>query len=147
MSRGVSVNVLVQSAMITVMLLHSIWGCCWHHDHDHSSCQSAVGHATGHASHSHDCGHSDAGHSHDSEDPCDSPDHPHVPCDHDECVYLLVKAAGVPSSLDVATIACFDRVWPVRSFAEVHRCVETAVTSSRSFTALDSCALLQVWRV
>ena len=146
---------LVHSLMIAVMLLHSILGCCWHHSHEEVGCgcvtiahsDESSGHSHGTCSYSsdYDCDHdhSDAGPGEESRDV----PHPNAPCDHDECVYMTGQGLSAPASLDVAFVPSLDCPCATGLVADIHRRVETAEASPRRASSLDSCALLQVWRV
>ena len=150
------VSFLVHSLMIAVMLLHSILGCCWHHSHEDSNCgcvavfcstgtEQTSSHAECSHSGDHDCDgeHSGACPGDDSE----GAPHRHDPCDHDECVYMIAKVVGAPLSFSVAFAVTLDAPCATGLITDIHRRVEIAEASPRRGSSMDSCALLQVWRV
>lgn len=78
---------------IVPMLIHSIWGCCWHHDHaatERVHTASAVvqiehAHCASHARHSHS----------DEESPSESP------CDEAPCAFSSVSLTTAPQLLQL----------------------------------------------
>lgn len=151
--RSVSVNRFVHASMLTVMLLHSILGCCWHHGHMHSGAacqtgssgdrlvQSRIQSTHSHGLH-HTCSHQHA--------PAPSPaDHERVPhdhqCDQDDCHFLMAKTWEFPQLLELSL--AFESVIRV-DVPQVLECTLAAQDFEPVFeTAGSRCAVLQVWRI
>jgi len=134
---------VIFSATVLPMLVHSIFGCCWHHAHSdgnlncvHSTCESHSGHDH-HRDHRSE--HNDAV--------------PPVPCDHDEscnevsCVYLVAELARNELALElheqVATLDCccsLILIATVPAPARTQQCKKVPLPS-------EHCALTQVWVV
>ncbi len=143
----------VHAAMLTVMLFHSILGCCWHHGHTHSAVacrtassgnrpvQSRIQPTHAHGLH-HTCSHHHV--------PAQSPaDHERVPhhhqCDEDDCHFLLAKAWEFPQQLELSLV--LESVIRV-DVPQVLECILASQDSEPVFkTAGSRCAVLQVWRI
>lgn len=106
-------NVVSLIALVP-MLVHSIFGCCWHHAHSHSGHDHVVSAVVG--------GDSSLDHAHASHSGCpfhgtpasggDSPagDHPaESPCDEDRCIYsgLTTTVASQLVSLELWQLTHF----------------------------------------
>ena len=138
----------VHAAMLTVMLLHSILGCCWHHGHTHSAaaCQSGsngersdlsrISHGLHHTcSHQHGPAQSPADH---------EPVHHHQ-CDQEDCNFLLAKTWEFPQQLELTLAFVTDHC------ADEPLVLECTLASQNVKPVFDSagsrCAVLQVWRI
>ena len=151
--RSEPVNRFVQASMLTVMLLHSVLGCCWHHGHTHSAGTCQAG-SSGDRSvpsriqstHSHGLHHT-CSHYHG---PAQSPaDHKRVPhhhqCEQDDCHFMLAKSWEFPQQLELSLAFVTDLRVDV---PQVLKGTLAAQDSDPVFdTAGSRCAVLQVWRI
>ena len=146
-------NRFVHASMLTVMLLHSILGCCWHHGHTHSAgacqtgssgdgpVQSRIQPTHAHGLH-HTCSHYHA----PAESPADNERVPHHhQCDQDDCHFLLAKTWEIPEQLELSLALVTD----IRS--DVPQVLEYTLAPQDSEPVFDTagsrCAVLQVWRI
>lgn len=96
----------------TIMLVHALLGCCWHHDHAHAGkCEVAVaGHQHGQDQHRHS--HS---HAHDQDDHDESGnDECPGECDEGQCTFIRSQTVDVSTSLlvtDSCVVADMLVVW------------------------------------
>ena len=143
----------VHAAMLTVMLLHSILGCCWHHGHTHSgaACLSGLnsersGLSGLQSTHSHGLHHTCSHH----HSPVQSPaDHERVPhhhqCDQDDCHFLMAKTWEFTQQLELSLAFVVDHCVDEPLVLE---CNLAPQNSEPMFdTAGSRCAVLQVWRI
>lgn len=154
LERSVPVNRFVHASMLTVMLLHSILGCCWHHGHAHSAagCQSGsnvdravqgrIQRPHSHAGLGHTCSHDHA--------PSKSPaDHEPVPhrhhCEQGNCDLLVGKSWEFPQQIELMF------AFEADVYADVPMVLITTLASQDSEpvfdTATSRCAVPQVWRI
>lgn len=143
----------VHAAMLTVMLLHSILGCCWHHGHTHvvTDCQfgshgERQESSRIQATHSHGRHHTCSHHHTPTQSPADQEQVPHHhQCDEDDCHFLLTKTWQFPQQLELSLALVMD------SRADLPQnltCTLTPQDSGPVFeTAGVRCAVLQVWRI
>ena len=85
------------------MLLHSILGCCWHHEHSHgyavvASVVSTIEETCEHESHHAACAHYDDSGANKSGDP-DGHRCPHAPCEEGRCVVAETAVSITPESV------------------------------------------------
>lgn len=141
-------QLIVRGAMIVVMLLHGIFGCCWHHGHDacctggESGILSAPGQCSAVCCHNPRCAES----SQNSGEPSESPAAPDDCCSEGECVYLDAKVVDVSPIIFLALASNWD-VCPSIYERLVDRRIEIATTPPLYLSAPEACALLQVWRI
>lgn len=137
--------VVFRCLTLLTMLLHSVYGCGWHHIHGcMSHCVETS--KSGHTVH---CGHSHApGHAHndasDSETPT-SPNQHSSECDHTECRFVATTAAAI-----VAPPECV--LWIVAPEVDASTKALVKIDSglrpppSADTHAPKFCARIQVWR-
>jgi hypothetical protein len=152
--RSIPVNRFVHASMLTVMLLHSILGCCWHHKHTHlaAECQSdsssnrtvqgQIQSPHSHGGLRHTCSHHHT--------PVQSPvDHDSVPhhhhCEQGNCDLLMGKSWEFPQQIELMF------AFEVDVYADVPM-VFINTLASQDYepvfnTAALRCAVLQVWRI
>ena len=151
--RSVPVNRFVHASMLTVMLIHSILGCCWHHGHTHSgaACQTASSgdrpvQSRIQSTHSHGLRHTCSHHHAPAQSPADHERVPHHhQCDQDDCHFLLAKTWEFPAQIEL--LIAFD---PDLSH-EVPQVLKGTLAAQDSEPVFDTagsrCAVLQVWRI
>lgn len=146
-------NVVSLIALVP-MLIHSIFGCCWHHGHSHSghehfaaaliNSDASLGH--GHAGPSNCSGHgspSPGGERHSDDIP------PEPPCDDDRCVHSEIVAT-VPGQL--VSLEFSGLTYHIPADQQVRLKLRTAVWGelrdwSFSHSARERRALTQVWLI
>jgi len=151
---------IVSLIALVPMLFHSMFGCCWHHSHDHAEPTLGVVECDGHAT--------DSADDHDAPDLCHSDcvcfhvagsaterapcgDHSGSsrPCDDERCSYVgaLTTLVSQPISL---------KLWaPVQFvFADLHVALQSLLTAcreplerSRVPSSLERRAFIQVWQI
>lgn len=152
--RSVPVNRFVHASMLTVMLLHSILGCCWHHGHAHSGATCQTGSSGDRSVQSriqsthprglhHTCSHHHA--------PVQSPtEHEQVPrrhhCEQSNCDILMPERWEFPQQLEL--LFAFETDIRV-DMTLILVCTLASQDSEpvSDDTAGSRCALLQVWRI
>ena len=151
--RSVPVNRFVHASMLTVMLLHSILGCCWHHGHAHSAVACQTGSSGDRpvpsriqSTHSHGLHHSCSHHHAPAQSPADQEQVPHHhQCDQDDCHFMLAKSWEFPQQLELSL--ALESVIRV-DVPQVLKGTLASQDSEPMFeTAGSRCALLQVWRI
>lgn len=129
---------------LATILIHSVFGCCWHHAHacetDHVDVETTVAH--------------DHGHSHDTPDsdesiPVDHHDGDHSEddgCDEGSCTFISAARGDIESQLDSVML--------VPTLLNIACTVTLQLTQHGGFGANNSplqsvseplCALTQVW--
>jgi len=127
---------------IVPMLIHSIWGCCWHHDHaspEHEHTVAAVVQVT----HSHCSSH--VGHSHPDDDQSPS----EGPCGEAPCAYSSLSLTTAPQYLQLdlleeascAVVEIVDLLMPQQISAEYLFADSLPVSDG------GRRALIQVWLI
>lgn len=131
---------VIVSVTLLPMLIHSIFGCCWHHAHSDGNLNGVASTSESHCCHKH--------HASKPSDPV-----PPVPCEHDEpcddmrCVYLAAEPARSQLVQDLhehfATLDCccsliLNVILPAP--ARTQQCKRVPLPSQH-------CALTQVWVV
>jgi hypothetical protein len=143
-------HLLATTLTVCSVLAHAVTGCCWHHGHGHSSSSTACA-PVPEAACSH--GHSERA-DHDDHavgqpaDPADEGEHRHIPCGDPRCEFvagshgpsLTLKQQWVDSGLVTHCSA---------STAEQVSFVECGLVRFKAApaTAVEHCALTQVWRL
>jgi hypothetical protein len=143
----------VHAAMLSVMLLHSILGCCWHHGHTHSATACLSGSNSErpessriHTTHSHRLHHTCSHHHTPSQSPADHDQVPHHhQCDQDDCHFLLTKTWQFPDQLELSLAFVTDTRADV--LQSLPRTLVTQNSEPEFETAGIRCAVLQVWRI
>jgi hypothetical protein len=140
---------------MTAVLLHSVFGCCWHHAHaaDHvmgaEETASSHGHAAHHChSHSGDDAHH-PGHVARQQD--DEPNEPHAPCQHSPCdgdvchfaPTVHVKVPGPDESRLTDSTAMVTGAVLLNSRKAV--CYRPGVASAEAATRCYARAMTQIW--
>lgn len=126
------------------MLLHSVYGCGWHHIHGcMSHCVDNSDNQHKHCGHSHAPRHSHCGSS-DSETPAPHDQHSSE-CDHTECHFVTTNAVALVAPPEHG----FWIVLPqtdasVSSVVKVDSCFHPTLSSDAH--APEFCARIQVWR-
>ena len=138
-------SVFFRCLTLLTMLLHSVYGCGWHHIH---GCMSHCA-ENSEATHSNHFGHTHAhSHSHDESSGSDCPapyDQHSSECDHTECRFVSTAAAAI-----VAPPECV--LWIVAPEADAHANSLVKLDSGLRPTlsaythAPEFCARIQVWR-
>lgn len=135
------------------MLLHSILGCCWHHEHAHGNAAVASVISTVEETAEHDGHHAACAHHGDSgaNESGDQDGHrcPHSPCEEGRCVVAETAVSVTPETI----VLNWDRSVGIVAIAVP--CVEVSQSSSREESTdgrtLPSSsqrrALRQVWLV
>ena len=143
--RGVSVAMFLRCLTLLTMLLHSIYGCGWHHIHgcmSHCSEHSEAAHLN-HFGHTHAHSHS---HHESSRSGCPAPDDQHSSeCDHTECSFVATNSVVLVAPPEHG----FRVVLP-----PTDACLNSQVRANVCFRPLLSCdthapafcARIQVWR-
>jgi len=146
--------------MLLTMLLHSIFGCGWHHAHDcfcanvtaGSSCSGHPPDASDFAPHRHAqepqdrlCRHSHC--HHDSEESSSQHHSPHSSdCDHSVCSFLSVRTVSLHCQLlSVPLVTAFLDFDKADASALSAAAVEES--AEKNLCAPAFCAQLQVWRI
>ena len=146
-------NVVSLIALIP-MLIHSIFGCCWHHAHSHAGHDHVVAvvidgdlsldHA--HAGHSSCPSHgspASGGESHSDDHPAESP------CEEDRCIYSGMVTTAAPQLASL-------RIWGFTHFilADLQILQQSRLTAwddlrdwSLSRSAQKHRALIQIWLI
>lgn len=152
--RSVPVNRFVHASMLTVMLLHSILGCCWHHGHTHAaaqcqgdsgrdrSVQSRIQPIHSHAGLGHTCTHHHAA----AQSPADHDSVPHRHhCEQGDCHFFQARTWELPQQIELMF------AFEADVYADVPMVLITTLASQDSEpvfdTAASRCAVLQVWRI
>ena len=143
----------VHALMLTVMLLHSILGCCWHHGHTHLGAEYQTGSSGDRAvqsriqsTHSHGLHHNCSHHHAPAQSPADHERVPHHhQCGQVDCHFLLAKTWQFPTHLELSLALMTD----IRAdVPQVLKCTLAAQDSEPVFKSAGSrCAVLQVWRI
>jgi hypothetical protein len=139
---GAMLSHLIASLTIVATLLHSVLGCCWHHEHDVCK-QRRTPVVSGHPGcpcHRH---RPDAR----ERQPCDEPDGDSEDLCHERsCVYVAVKHFELPAATSP------DAMLAVRSTELTPTTIETGASPSLAISpprpsAPELRALLQVWLI
>ncbi len=151
MFQELPVSRFAQCAMLAVMLLHSICGCCWHHAHEGDCGAGATGtHTTtapsSPAGHFHTfCHHhhSRNGEQPGSPHPEHSPVH-HSQCQQGQCVFVAAESVSLPPQL-----TCFATSESLHELAVI-RPLKWSICRIQEHRAVplsagSRCAFLQVW--
>lgn len=142
---SVPVAVFLRCLTLLTMLLHSVYGCGWHHIH---GCMSHCVERSENKQPTH-CGHSHApGHSHHDESDSETPtshDQHSSECDHTECRFVSTAAAAI-----VAPPECVLWIIAPKADAGASSLVKSDSvlhpTLSSDTHAPEFCARIQVWR-
>ena len=137
---------LIVSVTLLPMLIHSTFGCCWHHAHsecDLSCVRSTVRSHAGQCQHSH----APAQCLENTKPFVPAPCGRDKPCDDVCCVYLAAESVRIVFSFDLHAYATI-----LNSSSFMYRGVSptTPTNAYRNrcvFTAVEHCALTQVWVV
>jgi hypothetical protein len=143
--RSVPVAVFIRCLTLLTMLLHSVYGCGWHHIHgcmSHCAKNSEVAHLN-HFGHTH--AHS---HFHDESSGSDCPashDQHSSECDHTECSFVATAAVSLEAQPEYSF-----RISGPQANAALSSLVNTEVCV-RPIHSCDThapafCARIQVWR-
>ena len=144
-NRRVPVAVFIRCLTLLTMLLHSVYGCGWHHIH---GCMSHCVENSD-ARHSPHCGHSHApGHSHHHSSDPDSPsshDQHSSECDHTECHFVATNAVALIAPPEHSFwIVIPQTVAGLSSSVKADVCFRPLLCSDTHAPAF--CARIQVWR-
>ncbi|WP_437223954.1 hypothetical protein SH661x_003424 [Planctomicrobium sp. SH661] len=136
---------VVSLIALVPMLLHSVWGCCWHHDHARSSRPSLVAASGAHCETDANIGFHDSDHEH----PGQSDHPPGRPCHGGACVYRTAPLRHAlhldqmrPASLTCGGMLSIADLLGPQVVAETQGCVDQLPASSGERRALS-----QVWVV
>ena len=140
---------LIVSVTLLPVLVHSIFGCCWHHAHSEGSLNCVHSTTETRSCDQHQHGHR---HPHDDRSEQNDPILPE-PCEHEDscngvrCVYLVAEPVQNEIAVDLNTqFAAFDGCCTVilntvtAPWQNPQRCANAPLPSQR-------CALTQVWVV
>ena len=138
-------SVFVRCLTLLTMLLHSVYGCGWHHIHGcMSGClENSENKHPLHCVHSHAPGHShhDA---HDSETPTSHDQHSSE-CDHTECRFVSTAAAAIVAPPEcVLWIVAPEADSRAQSLVKLDSGLRPTLSSDTH--APEFCARIQVWR-
>ncbi|MEJ7590526.1 MAG: hypothetical protein WKF77_03195 [Planctomycetaceae bacterium] len=134
---------LIVSVTLLPMLLHSIFGCCWHHAHSECDDPCVRLTADSHAGHSH--AHCQCVEDNDPNSP--SPSGDDEPCDDVRCVYIAAKPVGVTFAFELYE---HGEILDVSGFQFLSAPATKLMNLDQNRTvvaALEQCALTQVWIV
>jgi hypothetical protein len=140
------VSVFLRCLTLLTMLLHSVYGCGWHHIH---GCMSHC--AENSDAHSHHFGHTHAhghGHSHHESSDSDSPE-PHdqhsSECDHTECRFVTTNAVALVAPPEHGFWLVLPETGASLSpVGKADICFRPILSSDAH--APEFCARIQVWR-
>lgn len=142
-------NRLIVSVTLLPMLLHSIFGCCWHHTHfDHADAyRTSVVHAD---IHPHQCTHHRClgiAKSETSTSGIPVPCQHHTPCDEERCVFLSAKLLRIAFAFAVtAEFVAPEAGWSVTLHTSLPS-LRALAASHETPTSPEHCAQIQVWIV
>lgn len=143
--RSVSVAVFFRCLTLLTMLLHSVYGCGWHHIHgcmSHCSENSEAAHVN-HFGHTHAHGHSHH-ESSDSESPASHDQHSSE-CDHTECRFVTTNAVALVAPPEHDFWLVLPPTGATLSFVVKAEMGFRPMLSSDAH-APEFCARIQVWR-
>jgi len=149
------VTAVTHSLMIAMMLLHSICGCCWHHDHEQCANSHAVvdgtfagdsGSSCCHHGHKHAAADGGGERKHDGEEPASPHDHDDALCEHGSCVYMAGKSLELSQPFTLAPDCCFVYESAIEPASRVTSRVDVDASPPYE-SALAACARLQVWNI
>lgn len=147
---------VINAVLILQVLAHSIFGCCWHHDHATGSTacsHRAVATApaeTGKCRH-HD--HSDHRHASEAlpnaQAPAEPQPHRQPPCDEESCLFVhsVITDASDALLLSLALDDCCVLPTPIQTIATVPTFARWPGRTSVCLTSVERCALLQAWLI
>lgn len=148
---------MVSLVALVPMLFHSIWGCCWHHEHPAvagnvqvvADAHDAVRDTVCRTQARHSCCSSHGHHNQPAGVPAPE-EHPSedAPCEQERCDYSVTAQTLVPSSIQVEHC---DDVCPLVNIPVPSQALLTAVRRSRDDLRphlTEECrAFIQVWLI
>lgn len=138
-------------ALVTLlpMLVHSIFGCCWHHAHCEQMEASPTANSHNEA-HSHQCGHHHYSENVNTEgrtSQVPAPFEQHEPCEDGRCVFLTASSLRIAFASELMADFVVPEADCVGASCDSQTSLSCQGASRDLPTPQQHCALIQVWIV